>query len=65
MYDREIVHYEVTVFDFVSLAGTYRELYTKVFHAEEEAIAHARSQESKTRKVRVREISNIIGWWND
>ena len=65
MYDREIHHYEVTVWELHPvIVSTWHELFTKTFHNEDEAISFARSQDNGNRQVRVREVSNIIGWWD-
>lgn len=60
----ETDHYEVLLYDFVSAAGEYRHYSTTPFPTEEAAIAFARENHDEFRVI-VREVRNIIGWWEE
>lgn len=67
MFDKEIDHYTVDVYDYVSSIGGYRKtpLKTLRFDTDDEAVAFARKELDKGNKVRVQQICNIVGWWEE
>lgn len=61
----EIDHYEVLLHDYVSSSGGYRLFSTTTFDTDEEAIAFAREQLKANFRVTVRQVRNVVGWWEE
>lgn len=59
----EISHYEVGREDIVSAIGRYRKFDVKNFDTLEEAIVYARQSSEDGFRVTVRQINNVVGWW--
>lgn len=67
MFDKEISHYNVIISDYVSAIGKYRRFKTIKCYSEDEAVRLARDFASETIKfkVRIEQVCNIVGWWED
>lgn len=65
MFDKEISHYNVIVYDYVSSIGGYRLFKTIKCDTEESAVEIARDYiEDKNIKfkVNIEQVCNVIGW---
>lgn len=71
MFDKEISHYNVIISDFVSSAGKFIRLKSVKCYSEDEAVRLARdfardfASETTKFKVRIEQVCNIVGWWED
>ena len=62
MINTEIKRYDVIIYDFCSAIGDYRYFDEREFYTEGAAIQWAREQLESGFKVRIEQVSNVIGW---
>ena len=67
MFDKEIKHYNVVVSVYESAIGKYRHYTTIKRNSEKDAVELARHlvRENTKFKVRIEQVANIVGWWED
>ena len=68
MFDKEISHYNVIIYDYVSSKGGYRKLKTLKCGTEEEAVKIAKEYIADTTikyQVKIEQVCSIINWWED
>ena len=62
MFDKEISHYNIIVYDYVSEKGTYRILKTIKRSTEEAAVECARKELVGNRKVKIEQVQYLVNW---
>lgn len=66
MYDKEISHYNVIIYDNVN--GTYRHFETVKRYTEEDAVSYVKQKQENNPdikyKFKIEQVCNVIGWWN-
>lgn len=67
MFDKEIRNYNVIISVYVPATGKYRHYTTIKRGSEKEAVKLARqlASENANFKIRIEQVANIIGWWED
>lgn len=67
MFDKEISHYNVIISEYVPAIGKYRHYTTIKRYSEEDSVRLARNVTSGSNrfKVRIEQVRNIVGWWED
>lgn len=67
MFDKEIRHYNVIISVYTPATGKYRYYTTIKRGSEKEAVRLARdlASENINYKIRIEQVANIVGWWED
>lgn len=67
MFDKEIRHYNIIISEYIPATGKYRYCTKLKRNSEKEAVSLARAlaSENTNFKIRIEQVANIVGWWED
>ncbi len=68
MFDKEIDHYNVTIYDYVSSMGGYRLFKTIKCDTEEKAVETAKAyltDKNIKYKAKIEQVCNLVNWWGN
>lgn len=67
MFDKEIRHYNVIISVYIPSIEKYRHYTTIKRNSEKDAVKLARdiARENTKYKIKIEQVANIVGWWED